>query len=455
MGLDRSAFATLKRREPCAGQSSAGGMRLSRISRLGLSLAGVAIGLGPVSAWAGQADLPGVEAMQHQQGAAPRFPGLPPGDKEGESRTEIEGVLEAVYDTNVARSDAETATKRGLRQADEILTPHVEFDLLRPFGRQSLFLTGGAGYDLHAHNTKLNRERIDVEGGLEPRVGPCQGVLSGRYIRGQSDLKEIVGPIAKNVETTKSANFNADCLQTIGFSPTVGVSNTWVDNSASSRVVSDYRSFSANTGLSYTQPSLGVISLYGQYDKTEYPNRPILLPGTLVASSFTSYAAGFVLDRHLGRVEGTIKVSYTSLRPSLKSVPGFHGLTYSAALTATISSKLSATLDADRSTKPSIQVTSSFLREDSVKGDLIYALNSRMTLNLGGLWSDRRYGGAISLPGTSLTSENMVDVHGGGKLDLSHRLALVLDVRHEIRHANLPSLNYASTRVGLSAVVRY
>jgi hypothetical protein len=411
--------------------------------------------IAPATAWAGRNDLTGVDTMQHQEGAAPRYPGLPSRDKEGESKTEVEGVLDAVYDTNVSRSNAAEAARRGLKPEDEILMPHVEFDLLRPYGRQSLFLTGLAGYDLYNHNSKLNRERIDVEGGADPRIGSCEGTLSGRYRRHQSDLIGIVGPVAVNVETNKSANFNADCLKTVGFSPTVGVSQTWNKNSAPARVVADSRTFAVNAGLSYSQPALGIISIFGQYNDTHYPQRPTAILGTLVADSYLSYEAGMVLDRHLGRIEGTIKVSYTSLTPNLKTVKGFKGLTYSATLGATISSKLSATLDAERATRPSIQPTSSFVREDNVVGDLIYKLNERTDLNLGATWAQRQYGGSITIPGTTLTNEHLWDVHASGKLDLSRRLALALEVRHEIRHANLTSLNYASTRVELTTVVHY
>ena len=69
---------------------------------------------------------------------------------------------ETLYDTDVAQSDAQIAAERGIVLADEIYTPSVTVDAVKPLGRENVFLHAIASYDFYQHNTILDRERLNL-----------------------------------------------------------------------------------------------------------------------------------------------------------------------------------------------------------------------------------------------------------------------------------------------------
>src|SRR5687767_5378881 len=101
---------------------------------------------------------------------------------------EVRASMGVTYDDNVARSNAVTAALRGIEQEDFIYNPSVAVDIVQPFGRQAAFLRGSVGYDFYDKNDQLNRERIDLSGGVSSPLGPCRPTLGGSYKRQQSEL---------------------------------------------------------------------------------------------------------------------------------------------------------------------------------------------------------------------------------------------------------------------------
>src|SRR5690242_13118414 len=82
------------------------------------------------------------------------------------NRTDVRVDSSLRYDSNVARSDDATAALRGIQPEDEIFTPGVSVDVARVLGGQSVFLQGALSYNFYAHNSKLNRERLVLDTGV-------------------------------------------------------------------------------------------------------------------------------------------------------------------------------------------------------------------------------------------------------------------------------------------------
>jgi hypothetical protein len=75
------------------------------------------------------------------------------------------------YDHNVLRLDKATATPTGFARSDYRFTPSIDIDIVQPVGLQSVFLSGNAGYDFYKRNSRLERERINLVGGADLRIG--------------------------------------------------------------------------------------------------------------------------------------------------------------------------------------------------------------------------------------------------------------------------------------------
>ena len=69
----------------------------------------------------------------------------------------VEGTANLAYDSNSAHSSAALAAQRGIQLEDETFHPALNFTLVEPIGRQSIYVNGAAGYDFHRYNSRLNR----------------------------------------------------------------------------------------------------------------------------------------------------------------------------------------------------------------------------------------------------------------------------------------------------------
>lgn len=402
-------------------------------------LAGVA--LATASAAAAQATSPQALALPH--------------DPPGVNRLSISGTGEVIYDTNVAKSDQAIAALRGLSLADVSYRPSMTLDILRALGNQSVFLNGSAGYDFYQHNTLLNSSRIDIAGGAELRFGPCHSVVSDEYARQQTDLQDVTIAVAKNEETLNSINFYGDCARTIGLTPTLNLSQSWASNSNSLLKPQDYNSLFVQAGLAYQRPVFGKLSLFGRYSNTSYPRSMVPVGAGFDRQGYRLYAGGVRFERQLGaRIDGSVEISYTDLEPYIAAAPKFRGLTYVGTLTLHPTSRITATVNAERDTKPSIQPGSSYSTDDNDRVELDYAINPRWKIDAGVSYLAQRYGGAALNPKLDLLSQRITDYYAGAELDFARRFSLIFDAREENRRASLAGFSYAATRVSLTLAAR-
>src|ERR1700744_70498 len=74
-------------------------------------------------------------------GLADLLPGIP-----GPDRVHVTLSGTATYDTNVSRVSSGEAALQGVHASDMIYSPSVTVDVLQPFGRGSVSLSGTASY---------------------------------------------------------------------------------------------------------------------------------------------------------------------------------------------------------------------------------------------------------------------------------------------------------------------
>jgi hypothetical protein len=380
--------------------------------------------------------------------------------------------LAEAYDNNVSRTSSAVAAQRGLHQSDEIFSPDVLLDLQRTFGRETGFLSGSVGYDVYNYNTLLNRERINLNGGVNSQAGLCTGGFAGgigRYQTSQADITELQNNAAfqhgvvKNVVTTDNYGLNLSCGHPVGFTPFVSLSETDSSNSNVLWRSSDHGTFSASGGLTYQRPSIGAISLFGEFSKTTYQHQQVgelvsLQPLTVkvLTNRYNTTSGGLRYARAIGaRLQGQVQVAYTSVTSSLSNGASFGGVTYSVDLTYLVSSKLNAHVNLAHSASPSNFLDSALTVADNYQIDGNYALGSRTKLNLGYNWGQQHLQGQFLNPAIDLVDQRSERVFGGVQVAVFRRVTLGLDAHYEHRTGNIPAFGYADTRVSLSAVTQF
>jgi hypothetical protein len=357
-----------------------------------------------------------------------------------------------VYDSNVARSRVTFGPDHIVKQ-DEIFEPAVLANLQKTFGREALFLNGTAGYDIYRVNTFLNHQRVDIEGGGSTPVGPCKAQLSGDYQNHRTDLADLNVPngLVNNVENHETVSVQGDCSQLVGLAPEASFSDGWVQNSADVRKSVNRNVISAEGGIGYTRPTLGEITIFGQYEDAKFPN--LVIAG--VHDAYTAKIGGIRYTRKLGaRIEGEVELSYEKLNPSLPGAAGFSGITYSLDLTYKASAKLESHFIFSRRNNPSNRAGATFSTDDLYSGDITYLLGGRLKLEVGGEYRRRAYGDTNLFGGRTLALEHIYTVQSELTYDMSQRLEWALRYEREQRTANVTQFDYVSDRVTLQLDVK-
>lgn len=362
----------------------------------------------------------------------------------------LQGRVE--YNSNVARTDETQAAIRGLTPGDTIFTPAATFDLLLPVGRQSLFLLGSAGYSFYDNNKDLDRERVDLTGGVNTRFGPCAATFSGGYARG---INRIDDPVlidnVRNIQETERLGVDVSCSRQTGLGVVGAMSKEWTSNELSFLRVSDSERTTGTVGVSYSRPALGTLTVFGNHEETIYPNR-------LVEDGYDMNAFGATFERQLGaRIEGSVTVSYAMVEEHVV-LPGqdsdSDSVTYAARLGYRASSRLRFQAMFDRAVLPSSSIGRSYDLTQSYRVTADYDMGSRITFSLGAGRAERNAGGT-DLPILQLTDSTTTTFDASVRYKQSERLSFLLSGGHEERTTNAPQFDYTNDRIGLTADVRF
>jgi hypothetical protein len=367
------------------------------------------------------------------------------------SRFNLQATANETYDSNVAQSGAAAAAQRGITPADTIFAPFLAAGLTLPLGRQSLFLKGSVGYSLYSKNTVLNSGAVNVEGGFAARVRDCKATLTGSYSNQRTSLQDLVVTVTRNIADTELVRLDGECGGPIGLGPTLSVVQQWSNNSAPSLFASDFRSVTATAGIAYRRPSFGELSLVGSYGQTDFPNRGLLVGPATTQDGFRDYSIGVRYERKLGaRIEGTVRIAYTTLVPYAAGVAGYGGIEYSGDVSLRVSSRLQAHFSLGQAPIPTIVSNSTYSLERHYSAEADYTIGPKLSLRLSGSETTDRYNGAAVVSGVDIQRESAGTVSGAVRFKLSRRFAIELDGAHQVRSADVAIYNYTDDRVGLA-----
>ncbi len=375
-------------------------------------------------------------------------------------RPDVSVVVMGVYDTNV--SGVHNSAVTPLTAADYILIPNVAVSMGKALGRQQLYFNGAFSYNFYKTNTILNSEQMNLNGGAQLSLGPCQPTIRGGYDRRQSSQEDLLLQVIKNKEDQYTVGGTLACARTIGLSPVITVTEFWDHNTNPTRQIIDSHSFSASAGISYARPSLGAATLFGSYDDTRYPNRQVLTAGGIVTGDeFNVWSTGLRYSRSIGaRLTGDFAVSYTYLKPKVANILGSgvnKGVGYSFDLTYRATGRLTVHGTFARTQGATNRTNATYVTSKTYGGDIGYQLGPRINVSGGATYTTHDYSGATPLPGAGipLTHEENKIFFGNVRYDISPKLFLTLNASHNNRNADLALFSYSNTRVSLSAGTRF
>lgn len=366
-----------------------------------------------------------------------------------------EATIAATYDDNVLRR----SSAGGGSRSDYKFSPTVSLRYDLPVARQGVFVTGMAGYNFYARNSRLNRENWRVGGGVNWALGTrCTGLAEISYGESQSDFAEI-GVALDNLQKRQFYSLSASCAGPAGIGFVAGVDRTVTDNSTDIRGSGDLHEIAYNAGLLYRSRLVGDVTLRGVREKRKYPNRFVLTPLGVERDGVKVERIVLAVARPIGaRLQGTAGISYIWSTPDVSIYDKFKGVGWNAGLTYLVGPRLTVGLNASRDATSSAALDSSYQITRNYGANLSYQLGAATRISLGASDSRRNFRGEqvnpllpLPLRGTEKTRLYYGEV-GYSPTD---RWAVALRYAHDRRNADGAFYDYSGNSVTLSASLRY
>lgn len=350
---------------------------------------------------------------------------------------------------NIARTSAEEPLRPGsTSRSDWRFVPEIRVMAGKNIGRQLLFANASLGYDFHARNTMRDKERLNLQGGLEYRLGTrCSGRLQAGY---GSRLSESY--LFDEEADTKQERVTLTASTSCRIGRIVSALNyQWKDvsNDNEFRQISDSRGHSVTGSLSYPIGVRGALSVGGFWQMNEYPHQ-FLLNGDVNKVKFTGFNVGgsYRIGPSLA-VNGSVGRSKVDPRNPF-SLP-FSGTSWSLGANYA-GPKMGISLGAGRSASGGSGGSANFSISDSYSASLSYKVNSRLSASAGYTHSESDNRGIVRIPGGELLSRLRkrdsfilgADYHLNGPFSLS------ADYRHEKRASTEFYAGYTANIVSLT-----
>lgn len=361
------------------------------------------------------------------------------------------------HESNVYKANDALGVPGTTSRSEQTLTLETRLDIVYPVGRNALFLNSSFGYEFHRRNENLDRERIRVVGGGELNIlGSCKTRLSADYARQQSDLADIVisgtpGSVV-NVEERWGGTADIRCGNIIGLTPGFRYRHEETNNSATLRKVSNVVYDDFTVSLGYTRPSIGIISVYGNYRDGRYPDRDTTTTGLPFNDGIKVYGAGLRFERNIGsRLIGSVSAGYQHVDPKSTGTASFSGLSYSGDITWTATDRLQSRIALGRSAEQSNLFLTSYAVRTFISWDTNFKVNERFDINGAFSYAKRNYRVSTVDPGQiARDADKTWLVRGGAGYRFARLFRLGLDATHEWRRSNTTLARYKDTRVALT-----
>ena len=361
------------------------------------------------------------------------------------------------YTDNVARRAQQSIGPGGRYRSrdDWIFRPQVTARIGRPLGRQQLFVVGTVGRDIYARNSRLNRNRFGVNGGVNWALGTrCGGQLGGGYSKRGTQLG-MFEEVIPSTQESWNMRVGGTCRSARGTSINLNYNRFGTTNHTDDPLGLRDRSWAnvkgqgANGGIGYPVGSRGQIGVSGNWRQQEFPNQ--VLPtgeanGNSIwgANAYASYRLGQMLQ-----VNGSVGKSWVD--PNAPFTPSFSGLSWNLGL-----SYAGPRLGVSASTGRNVNGSSGSLYNYTVGNfqnvSASYQMNEKLSFSAGASFSDLGYYGFGLLPESTLVRASKNQRYFiGADYRLNRILSFSLDYNHNRRTSDPNQFNYRVNTVGLTA----
>jgi hypothetical protein len=360
------------------------------------------------------------------------------------------------YDNNILGTNDPTLARPGLAKEDFKFTPFVTVDVAAPFGRHNTFLSGSLGYDFNRRNKNLDRENINVSGGVNLRpTNDCTVGLSTKFARQQSDITDYRTFVSvSNTEQRVGFDGDVNCKPGLGLTSSLGYGFEKVENSDIGRSSGEYLSNTISASLGYQRKTLGELSVYASYRRGSYPNRGQLLrPNS--AERVRVVNTGLRFSRDIGTaLKGTASVGYVSVDPNTPGVPSFKGASYSADLTWRLSESFKGIIGIARDVQQSNTLDISYSIVDRYQFSASYELSRQVDLVFGAGRSKRSFRESPLIPAAFLRGkDSTTNFFAGARYNPPGRVSYSVDVSASDRNSAARQFGY--NKMIASLTVRY
>ncbi|WP_225206450.1 porin family protein [Novosphingobium huizhouense] len=382
-------------------------------------------------------------------------------------RLHIAGAVDAHYDSNVARASDAVTERRNLDKSDFVLSPSINADIVAPTSAATFTLAGSVGYNFYLRNSRLNRERIDLNATAQRRIAICDVGLNAGIARRQTDLGDLQilnddgtlidggeGTIV-NTETQWRVGGTISCGAAVGIEPNAYANYRQLRNSAEVRKFNNANVFDYGGGVAYASPAFGRIGVFAGRTDFNYTDRASD-PLFAATDRFHYSYIGAKLDRRLGaRLQVQGQVTYTRVSVPGRDLSRFDGLNWNIAAQLRVGGSTRVSVATARSIDVSAGFRSDFARTTIYSGKVERALTARTRLTFTALRRERDFA-QVQSAGFPLAANDRTDQLGLALgFEKSQRLNFAGYVQGQRRRSDLAALDYDAVQVGLTASLRF
>lgn len=357
----------------------------------------------------------------------------------------IRPSVRTLYETNALKDSDPVDDSGNFR-----ITPGIDADISRLFGRTQVKLGGSAGYDYNTRFKFLDRVRIDVDGSVQLPVGArCPVTVEGAYNRSLLDLADTTGGEV-STQTTQEYDVSIVCGRSAGFAPEVGAS--YRRFSSGNSITSTSQMIRGRAGLRYAKPSLGIFiaSLSVAEIKRERPQ---------VTGDETSRLDEATL-RFQRDVSSQISLmvggGYYWARSKSAGVGSSSGPSFDGLIRWRPTPRLSLSATAVRQVSNTQSIAASYQRIDRYALGAQWGLSSKTALNGSASLTKRQFeiNRAVT-PADFFTSDRTITFGAGVSHQIARNLSASANVTHRKRNASGDRFDYDSTAIGAGIGLKF
>jgi len=344
--------------------------------------------------------------------------------------------LRTEYNDNYRRVRATEGDDAG-PSSEWRFTPEATIAAGHNLGRHLLFANATFGWDFHARNTDRDRERVNLNGGVQWVLGSrCGGRIQGGYSTRQStDLLDELGALRSSAQNDVDATLSAACRLAGRLTGTFAYDWSKHTYSEEIRQIGNRREDGFVGGLSYPIGSRGSLSASGFLRNSIRPNQ-LLLTGEKNKQKYKGFSVGggYSFGPSIG-VNGSIGKTWVTSRNPLAT--SFSGISWSVGATYG-GPRLGASVGASRSASSGGGGAANLSVSRQLNANLSYKANQRMTMTAGYLRSKTEYRELLILPGIEWqrperTTESLF---AGTDFRINRMISTSLEYRHRTNNTD-------------------